>query len=52
MGFDSQPQVVMSLLPEVRKMAPLGSWEQASEGRWLLSNHQKPSYSMSSFLDT
>lgn len=47
----------MSLLPEVRKMTPLGRWELVSqfpEECWLLCNFQKSSYSLklNSFLDS
>lgn len=45
MGFDVQTQVVMSLLPDVREMGPLGRWEPAAEERWLLSNHRRSSNS-------
>lgn len=52
MGFDTQPQVYVSesmfLPPEVRGMTPFArkeSLSQVPEGCWLLSNHQKSSYS-------
>lgn len=48
MGFDTEPQVAMFLLPEVKKMIPVGTWEpvlRVPEECWLLSKYQQSTYS-------
>lgn len=55
MGFDTEPQVAMFLLPEVKKMIPVGTWEpvlQVPEECWLLSKCQPPLIQVERGLDS
>ena len=45
MGFETELRVAMFLLPEVKKMAPVGRWKPVLlvlEECWLLSEGQPP----------